>query len=104
MLSFTGNAEVYLEIFQTSTVEHFAKIVHSISTVIFFLKVSIILIPKIHLYNGKKIDRLSDRLSTTSPTLFNLFYTTGLFLYPLKTSEGVCFSNAFRDYRKRPLV
>ena len=33
----------------------------------------------------------------------NLFYATGLFLYPLKTSENQRFSDVFRGYRKKPV-
>ena len=29
------------------------------------------------------------------------FRATGLFLYPLKTSENIWFSDVFRGYRKR---
>ena len=36
--------------------------------------------------------------------LFNPFHATGLFLYFLKTSENLWFSNAFRGYRNRPLA
>ena len=35
---------------------------------------------------------------------FNPFSATSLFLYPLKTSENLGFSNAFRGYRKKPVV
>ena len=35
-------------------------------------------------------------------TSFNPFYATGLFLYPLKTSENQKFSDVFMGYRKRP--
>ena len=34
----------------------------------------------------------------------DLFYATGLFLYPLKTSENFWFSDVFRGYRKRSLA
>ena len=34
----------------------------------------------------------------------NPFHATGLFLYPLKTSETLWFSNVFRGYRKRPMA
>ena len=34
--------------------------------------------------------------------LLNLFHATGLFLYLLKTSENICFSDVFRGYRNRP--
>ena len=36
-------------------------------------------------------------------TLLNPFYATGLFLYPLKTSENQRFSDVFMGYRKRPV-
>ena len=36
--------------------------------------------------------------------LFNPFHATGLFLYPLKTSENQRFSDVFRGYRKRPVA
>ena len=32
------------------------------------------------------------------------FYTTGLFLYPLKAWESLRFSDVFRGYRKRPVA
>ena len=32
------------------------------------------------------------------------FHTTGLFLYPLKTSESLWFFNVFRGNKKRPMV
>ena len=37
-------------------------------------------------------------------SFINLFNDTGLFLYPLKTSENLWFSNVFRKYRERPVV
>ena len=36
--------------------------------------------------------------------LFNSFFATDLFLYPLKTSENLWFSNNFRGYRKGPVA
>ena len=39
-----------------------------------------------------------------SATLSNTFHATGLFLYPLKTSENLWFSNVFRGYTKRQAV
>ena len=36
--------------------------------------------------------------------LLNPFHATGLFLYPLKTSEKLWFSDIFRVYRKRPMA
>ena len=36
--------------------------------------------------------------------IFNPFHTTGLFRYPLKTSENQSFSDVFRDYPKRPVA
>ena len=38
------------------------------------------------------------------PLTLNLFHATGLFLYPLKTSENQRFSDVFRAYRKRAVV
>ena len=35
--------------------------------------------------------------------LINPFHATGLFLFPLKTSENQRFSNILRGYRKRPV-
>ena len=35
---------------------------------------------------------------------FNPFHATNLFLYPLKTSENLRFSDVFRGYRKRPVA
>ena len=32
------------------------------------------------------------------------FHATGLFLYPLKTSENLWLSDVFRGYRKRPVA
>ena len=34
----------------------------------------------------------------------NPFQATGLFLYPLKTSENQRFSDVFRGHRKRPVA
>ena len=36
--------------------------------------------------------------------LINPFHVAGLFLYPLETSEKLWFSNAFREFRKKPVV
>ena len=38
------------------------------------------------------------------PLLLNPFHATGLFLYLLKTSENLWFSDTFREYRKRPVA
>ena len=35
---------------------------------------------------------------------FNPFHATGLFLYNLKISENLWFSDIFREYRKRPVA
>ena len=35
---------------------------------------------------------------------FNSFRAIGLFLYPLKTSQTLWFSDVFRGYRKRPVA
>ena len=37
-------------------------------------------------------------------TVINPFHATGLFRYPLKTSENQSFSDVFRGYRKRPVA
>ena len=34
----------------------------------------------------------------------NQFYASCFFLYPLKTSEDLLFSDVFRGYRKRPVA
>ena len=34
----------------------------------------------------------------------NPFHATGIFLYPLKKSENLWFSDVFRGYRKRPVA
>ena len=36
--------------------------------------------------------------------IISTFYATGLFPYPLKTSENYRFSVAFRRHRKRPVA
>ena len=40
----------------------------------------------------------------SNDTFINLFHATGLFLYPLKTSENQRFLDIFRGYRKRPVT
>ena len=35
---------------------------------------------------------------------FSPFHANGFFLYPLKASESVWFSDNFREYRKRPVL
>ena len=47
--------------------------------------------------------RFSSFLPSQSWLLINPFHVTGLFLYPLKTSENQRFSYNFRGYRKRPV-
>ena len=37
-------------------------------------------------------------------SLIDPFHATGLFIYPLKTSENQRFSDVFRGYRKRPVA
>ena len=32
------------------------------------------------------------------------YHVTGLFLYPLKTSQNLGFSDVFRGYKKRPVT
>ena len=36
--------------------------------------------------------------------MLNPFHATGVFLYPLKTSENGRSSDVFRGYRKRPVA
>ena len=43
----------------------------------------------------------SNGFYTMGTLTFNPFRATGLFLYPLKTSKNLCFSDVFRGYRKR---
>ena len=38
------------------------------------------------------------------PNSINPFHVTGLFIYPLRTSENLWLSNVSRGYRKRPMV
>ena len=40
----------------------------------------------------------------TSKRLLNPFHVTGLFLYSLKTSEYLRFSDVFKGYRKRQVA
>ena len=37
-------------------------------------------------------------------THFHAFHPTGPFLYPLKTSRKLWFSNVFRTYKKGPVA
>ena len=59
---------------------------------------------------GKRLNisrtyRINSSWSTSKIVLHvNLFHTTGLFLYPLKTSENQRFSDVFMVYRKRPMA
>ena len=39
-----------------------------------------------------------------SSSQVNLFYATSLFLYPLKISENLWFTDIFKGYVKRPVV
>ena len=41
---------------------------------------------------------------TVSLSFFKPFHATGLFLYPLKTSENFWFSDGFRGYKNRPVA
>ena len=43
-------------------------------------------------------------VSFVEQNLLNFFHATGFVLYPLKTSENLCFSDFFRGYRKRPVA
>ena len=42
----------------------------------------------------------SVQMKKANSPFFNLFYAAGLFLYPLRTSESLWFSDVFRGYRK----
>ena len=55
------------------------------------------------MYDGPKdlIDSTFPR--HTCPTI-NPFHATGLFLYPLKTSVNLWFSDVFMGSRKRPVA
>ena len=48
--------------------------------------------------------QLSKRRKHIKLNHVNPFCTTGLFLYPLKTSEKFWFFDMFRGYRKRPVA
>ena len=43
-------------------------------------------------------------LICTVNSIVNPFHATGLFLYPLKTSTNLWFSDTFRGYGKRPVT
>ena len=52
--------------------------------------------------NGRPSDYSEDELEIL--VVINLFHTTGLFLYPLKTSENLWFFMFSRGYRKTPVA
>ena len=56
-------------------------------------------------WRNKQIKALIAEKNTiqTAEANVNPFHATGLFLYPLKTSESHRFSDVFRGYRKRPV-
>ena len=43
-------------------------------------------------------------IENSKTELFNPFHATGLFLYPLETSENQRFSGVFRGSRKRQMA
>ena len=45
-----------------------------------------------------------NRFLSTLQKLFNTFHATGLFLYPLKTSENQRFRVVFKGYSNKPVV
>ena len=52
----------------------------------------------------KKFLQLVEEFGSLSPNSINLFYATGNFPYPVKTSEKQRFSDVFRGYRKLPVA
>ena len=62
----------------------------------------------LNLTHTRKIGWVERNLSCSDQqhkhTSFNPFHTTGLFRYPLKTSENQRFPDIFRGYRKRPVT
>ena len=56
----------------------------------------------IWLYQGFNHEQQLFMVFANTPVLINPFHVSGLFLYPLKTSENLWFSDVFKDYRKRP--
>ena len=56
------------------------------------------------IYFFKKFLQLVEEFGSLSPNSINLFYATGNFPYPVKTSEKQRFSDVFRGYRKLPVT
>ena len=81
--------EAYGEPKQTSKMELFAKTVKGWKSFIIFPKCFILDVWQGPEYTSEDGNPLHDK---------------GLFLYPLKTSENLCFSDVFRGYRKRPVA
>ena len=57
-------------------------------------------------WNGNKswicrLSHVTSRNHSVFTKLTDTFYVASLFLYPLKISENLCFSDIFRRYRKR---
>ena len=46
----------------------------------------------------------TDNFRAVKITRIKLFHTSGLFLYPLRTSQNQMFSDVFRVYRKKPIA
>ena len=73
----------------------------------FFTFTEEILDEKFHFLCQKIVSMRNILLSTLNfrqYTFINPFHATGLFWYPLKTSENLWFSDVFRGYRKRPVA
>ena len=52
----------------------------------------------------KRLVNYERQVNTYLALNINPFHATGLFLYPLKTSENHRFSDVFRGYQKRPVA
>ena len=48
--------------------------------------------------------KLTAQINSKFYVVIYSFHTSGLFPYPLKTSENLWFAEVFRGYRKRPLT
>lgn len=53
----------------------------------------------VKLLNGDSTHKLNLRYSD-----FKAFYSTDLFLYPVKTSRNPRFSDVFREYSQKPVT
>ena len=65
----------------------------------------IIILKNLKILENTEVESISSRaVGLGRATLLNQFHATGLFLYPLKTSENLWFSDVFGGYRKRTVV